>query len=280
MASPLFCELQAQLADLTATSNALEIRRCFEPSGDWIHIASDPALLSLCRIQAELSQSGAKVNELAAEVLTLRKALDLANAARDSSTLRQHSQDAALASRDEALATLREQHAAAVAAHADESARNADTISRLEAQLAETEQQLEDVARASAAADRDALDKAAKASHATDALSRELKGVSAVLHDHLAAESEVAVWYLHTTSRHVASRDVAKVLAALLEETRSRLDEGSGSDRVGAESAGGGQNEQQHEHPQQTGVSRRKGCIVSARNSCLCHHGSLCTCTR
>ena len=214
------------------------------------------------RLQTELLQSSAKNNELADEVSTLRKALDLANAARDSSTLRQHAQDVALASRDEALAALHAQHEAANTAHASETARCADSISRLEAQLAETEQQLEDVAHASAAADRVAHEKAATASRAVEVLSKELKGVSTILHDHLAAESEVAVWYLHTTSRHVASRDVAKVLAALLEETRSRLDDlgVADSDRVGAE-APDGQKEPQHTQSRQTNVSLRERCL-------------------
>lgn len=191
-------------------------------------------LPSARRLHAELAASRSRVEELAAELADLRRAHDLANAARDAATLRQQTQDAALASRDAELVALRAERDAAVsaaerasAAHASAVAQRDEATARLQAQLADAQAEIGELSRAStkAAVDAAALENAASVSRAANLLGEELKAVSAILHDHLAAEGEVAVWYLHTSSRQVASRDVAKSLAALIEETRARIDD-------------------------------------------------------
>ena len=185
-----------------------------------------------CRLRSELSLSLEKVNELTSEQSALRKEVDDANAARDSLTLRLQAQDEALASRDATIDVLRQQLASAIAeaeasrsTHAATVAQNGEVVANLEAKLSGVERLLEESSRAKVAVETAAIDNAATSSRLSDSLAHELQSVSAILNDHLTAESEVAVWYLHSGSVTVASRDVAKAMAALLEETRSRLEE-------------------------------------------------------
>jgi chromosome segregation ATPase len=186
----------------------------------------------LCRLRESLTKASAE----SAAVHDLKESVRVAVEARDTAAQHAQSLDAALVKRDSALAAalsqlessaahvkrLEDELAAAVARAAAAQhqlhVQSEEAEQRLRDQGAETERRLKEMSDLPTVRMKEAL-------AASETAVREQQRLGAILEDHLAAEGEIAVWYLHSAARVVPSKDVARALAALLEETRTRIDE-------------------------------------------------------
>jgi hypothetical protein len=166
----------------------------------------------------------------------LRSSLRAAEDARDAAANRTRTIESALVERDGTVSAVRSQLAS-----------YALDVSRLNGELAAAVAQVHDVQKRLKSHDEDAAQtvqeirsdierqvreaaeqptaRMQEAVKTSASVLVEQQRLGAILEDHLAAESEIAVWYLHSGARSVPSKDVARALAALLEETRARLDE-------------------------------------------------------
>jgi chromosome segregation ATPase len=186
----------------------------------------------LCRLRESLTKASAE----SAAVHDLKESVRVAVEARDTAAQHAQSLDAALVKRDSALAAALSQlesSAAHVKRLEDELAaavaRAAAAQHQLHVQSEEAEQQLRDQGAETERRLKEMSDlptvRMKEALAASETAVREQQRLGAILEDHLAAEGEIAVWYLHSAARVVPSKDVARALAALLEETRTRIDE-------------------------------------------------------
>jgi chromosome segregation ATPase len=200
--------------------------------------------IALCRLRMEVLRLTSEASASSTIIDELRRSLRSAEDSRDASAQRTQAVEAALVERDGALSAVRSQLASSETNFARLQSELAAATSQISELQRRMQAQGEDAAMrlqlASEDAERrvkDALDHPStrldEAVQASEVARQERQCIASILDDHLAAESEIAVWYLHSGARMVPARDVARSLAALLEETRARIDEGVATSAAG-----------------------------------------------